>query len=137
MHSITLDFYIRVQTCLFFKVFFLSSRPLHTMGIVLEIWIARRKCLCVSGKVALWSKHLDIIFVVSIFYLKFCNHTCICYLIAKKLYISFENLICSRKSIVCFETRFQIESMFCFKKVNYLQRNYDFLVGNAKCFREN
>ena len=42
---------------LFFKLFFFSSRPLATMGNLLEILIAGRKYLCVSRKVFLWSKH--------------------------------------------------------------------------------
>ena len=44
------------------------------MGQFLEISIAGRKCLCVSGKVVLWSKHFDIIILVPMFYLKLCNH---------------------------------------------------------------
>ena len=44
----------------FFKLLFLSSAPSQTRGFYLEISVARRKCLCVSGKVFLWSTHFDI-----------------------------------------------------------------------------
>ena len=53
-----------------FIVVFLSFRPLQRMGKVLEISIAGWKCLCVSGKVALWSKHFDIIISFPMSYLK-------------------------------------------------------------------
>ena len=41
---------------------FLSLSPRHpqTTGHFLQISIARRNCLCVSGKVVLWSIHKDI-----------------------------------------------------------------------------
>ena len=35
----------------------MSSRAPQTMGQILEISVAGQKCLCVSGKVVLWSKH--------------------------------------------------------------------------------
>ena len=43
------------------------------MRHALEISIARRKCLCMSGKVVLWSKHRDIRTLAPMFYLKLCN----------------------------------------------------------------
>ena len=55
--------------------FVLSSRPPQTMGTTLDISIARPKCLCVPGKVVLWSKHFDIRVLVPIFYLKVCDKT--------------------------------------------------------------
>ena len=51
-----------------FKLLFLSSRPPQTMGDILEISIARRQCLRVSGKVVLWSIHFDIRILVPMSY---------------------------------------------------------------------
>ena len=59
---------------LFFQLLFLSSRPPQTMGHFLDISIAGRKCLCVSGNVISWSKHFDIIILVPVFYLKMFIH---------------------------------------------------------------
>ena len=61
---------VRKQPCLFLKFLFLSSRPPQTMRHFLYIWIAWRKCLCVSGNVVLWSKHFDIISLVPMTYVK-------------------------------------------------------------------
>ena len=72
---------------LFFKLLFLSSRPPQTIGNFLEISIAGRKCLCVTGKVVLWSKHFDIIILVPMFYLKCCIHTYIYIYIYTYIYI--------------------------------------------------
>ena len=54
----------------FWKLFSLSSRPPQMMRKFLEISIAGRKCMCVSGKVALWPKHFDIRILVPMSYLK-------------------------------------------------------------------
>ena len=51
-----------------------AFRPLQTMGNFLDISVAACRCLCVSGKVVLWSKHFDIIMLVPMLYLKFCDH---------------------------------------------------------------
>ena len=48
--------------------------PPKTTGIFLQIWIARRKCLCVSGKVVLWSIHWDIRVLVPIRYFNLWNY---------------------------------------------------------------
>ena len=48
---------LRIQACLFFK-------------LILEISIAGWKCLCVSGMVVLWPKHVDIIISVPMSYVK-------------------------------------------------------------------
>ena len=55
-------------------VVFLSSRPPRTIGFFLDISIAGRKCLCVSGNFDLWSQHFDIIILVLMFYLNFRTH---------------------------------------------------------------
>ena len=57
-----------------FNLFCFSSRQLQTMGNYLEISIAGRKCLCVSGKVVLWSKQFEIRVLVPMCYLKLCSH---------------------------------------------------------------
>ena len=59
---------------LLFSLLFLSSRPPQTMRKILEISVARRKYLCVTGKVVLWSTHFDIRIVIPMFYLKLCYH---------------------------------------------------------------
>ena len=41
---------LRVQSSLLSKLFFFVSGPPQTMENILEIWIARQKCPCVSGK---------------------------------------------------------------------------------------
>ena len=58
---------------LFLGLLFLSSAPPQTMGKILVMSVARRKCLCVSGKVILWPTHFDIKMLVPMFYLKRCN----------------------------------------------------------------
>ena len=63
-----------IQAYVFFIVALLSSRPPQTMGNILHISIAVRKCLCASGKVVLCSKHFDIIIWVPMFCLKLFNH---------------------------------------------------------------
>ena len=45
------------------------------MANLLEISIARQKCLGVSGKVVLWPKHRDSRMMVPMFYVKLCNKT--------------------------------------------------------------
>ena len=47
----------------------LALDPPQTIGNFLEISFAGRKCLCVSGKVALWSRHFDIRIWIPRFYL--------------------------------------------------------------------
>ena len=56
-------------------MFFFRSRTPQTMDIFLDIPIAGRQCLYVSGKVVLWPKHFVI--MVPMFYLKLRNHICI------------------------------------------------------------
>ena len=53
------------------------------MGKLPEISIARQKCLCVSGKVVVWSKHFDIVILVPMSYLKLrtIRHSFVCLLI--------------------------------------------------------
>ena len=63
-----------IQACLLVELIFFSSRPLRTMGQFLEISIAGRKYLCVSGNVVLWSKHFDIIILVPMLYSELHNH---------------------------------------------------------------
>ena len=51
---------LRIQVfCVWKTVFFSSTRPPQTMGRIMEISIAGRKCLCVSREVVLWSKHFS------------------------------------------------------------------------------
>ena len=57
----------------FCLVALLSSRPPQTMGQILEIPIVERKCLCVSRKVVLWSKHFGVRMLVPMSYVKLCN----------------------------------------------------------------
>ena len=61
---------LQIQACLFLNLLFGGSRPPQTMGNFLEISIAGRKCLCVSGKIVLWSKHFAIRIVVPMLCLK-------------------------------------------------------------------
>ena len=59
---------------LFFKLALFEFRTAANDGNFLEISIARRKCLCVSRKVVLWSKHFDIRILVPMSYLKLCTY---------------------------------------------------------------
>ena len=54
---------------LFCELLFLSSGPPQTIGNFVDFAIVGRKCLCVSGKVVLWSKRCGIIILVPMFYL--------------------------------------------------------------------
>ena len=58
----------------FFSCCFLSSRPPQAMRTILEISVAGRKCLWVSGKVVLWSTHFYIRILVPMLYLKLYDH---------------------------------------------------------------
>ena len=84
---------LRIQSCLFFELLFLSSRPLQTMGICLQIAVVGRKYLCVSRKVTLWSKHLDISILGPMFYMKCSNHI----QITTQIIIVFLVLRCGRR----------------------------------------
>ena len=64
---------LRIQAHIVFLVAFWTSRPPQRIWIFLGISIARRKCLCVSGKVVLWSKHFDIRMLVPMSYLQLCT----------------------------------------------------------------
>ena len=55
-----------------FKLLFLRYRSLQTMGTFRDNSITGRKCLCVSEKDVLWSKHFDIQNVVLLSYFLFC-----------------------------------------------------------------
>ena len=63
-----------IQASVFWNLLFFSYRRPQTMGKMLEISTARQKCLCVSGKLVLWSKHFDIKVLVAISYLKLWNY---------------------------------------------------------------
>ena len=144
----------------------MCSRPPQTMGNILEISVARRKCLCVAGKVVLWSTHFDIRILVPMFFLKLSKNIYIymCIYISiiqllRNLYPFFGNMTCSkkiilsaskiwffrsrtwllpRKIIICFENMIcSFGDMPFFKKVNYLLRKYDLFVQKHDLFKEN
>ena len=109
------------------------------MGNLLEISVARRKCLCVSGKVVLWSAHFDIIVLVPMFYMKLCNHIYIYidihryYTIVKELAsllrnhdfskevnYSFREYDCSKEVHICFENMIFVRTYDFSKTTIYL-----------------
>ena len=65
---------LRIQAFVCFKLLFWGSRPPQTIGEILEISIAGRTYLYVSGKVVLRSKNFDIRILVRMFNLKLYNH---------------------------------------------------------------
>ena len=65
-------YWLRIQAYFDFKVDLFSSRRPQMIGIFMDLSIARQKCLCVSGKVLLWSKHFNIRKLVPMFYSKLC-----------------------------------------------------------------
>ena len=57
-----------------FKVALVELQTPANYGKFLEISIAGRKCMCVSGRLALWSGHFDIRFLVPMSYLELWNY---------------------------------------------------------------
>ena len=58
----------------FVLVALLGLQTPQTIGKLMDMSIARRKCLCVSGKVVLLSKHFDIVIVVPMAHSKLWNY---------------------------------------------------------------
>ena len=58
---------LRIQTCLFFVLISMNSERPRKIGKFPEVSIAWQKCLCLSRKVVLFSKHFDISTLVSMF----------------------------------------------------------------------
>ena len=52
---------LRTKSCVSYCSFLVLDPP-QTMGTFLDILIARRTCMCVSGKVVLWLKMLTLPF---------------------------------------------------------------------------
>ena len=78
---------LRIQTCFVFLVALFELQTPETLRIILEFSIAGWQCLCVSGKVVLWSKHFDIRVLVPMLYVKLCNHKYIYIYIYTFIYI--------------------------------------------------
>ena len=147
----TIIYRLHIQACFVFLVAVFSSAPPQTMGSFLKSSVARRKCLCVSREVALWSSHFDIRLLVPMFCLKLCNHIYIYierererekereirihiyHTVVKELASLLRNYhFCLRKFIIRFENKmFLFENMVCLRKfvfvseIRFFVRKYD------------